>query len=174
MFRHSEIQALLRDRRHTRENKDAAIEGEEEGKEQALPDLVEEAGDVTEEDAEEDYARFLEEERRQMERDASTNKRKRSAEDISAVHGREATHRRTARELDVNFETTESLDYGEEPSHTTDRGTQERAPGLYERRRVDYADNTTGNQTTAEFDANDHVGGAPHGGKKIWWPKIGV
>ena len=176
MFRHSEIQALLRDRRHKVENKDASVEVEKDVGRSA-PALTEEVDGLAAEDEEEEYARFLEEERRQMERDAAANKRKRSTEDAGAIRGREATHRRTARELDVNLETNDTLDYDEKPSRPTDPGeqerTQERTQDLYERRRVDYVDNDTGENDNTEVEASSHVNGVSDGGRKIWWPMIG-
>lgn len=172
MFRHSEIQALLRDRRHQTENKDTSAEVEEDAGRSAFT-LAEEVGGLAEEDEEEEYARFLEEERRQMERDAATNKPQRSTDDASAVRGSEATHRRTARELDVNLETNDSLDYGEEPSRPTNPGGQEHIEDSYERRRVDYTDNDTGGMDTIEAEALSLVNGVSDGGKKIWWPIIG-
>ena len=153
MFRHSEIQALLRDRRHKTENEDSSAEVEEDVA-RSVPTVAEEVDGLAEEDEEEEYARFLEEERRQMERDAAKNKRKRSMEDTGAIRGREATHRRTARELDVNLETNDSLDYDEESSRPTDSGRQEGSTqDLYERRRVDYAGDDTGEKDNTEVEA---------------------
>lgn len=173
MFRHSEIQALLRDRRLKAENNDIPFEVEEDAG-RSVPTLAEEADDLADEDEEEEYARFLREERRQMQRDAATNKRQGTAEDEAADHERKASHRRIARELDVNLETDDSLDYGEEdcrPAHSDLHG-REHAQELYERRKVDYADGDTGRRHTKDA-ASSHVNGARDGGKKIWWPVIG-
>lgn len=173
MFRQSEIHALLRDRRLKAENNDTSVEVEEDAGKSA-PTLAEDADDLADEDEEEEYARFLEEERRQMERDAAANKRKRSTEDRSAIYEGKATHRRTARELDVNLETDDSLDYGEKdsrPAHSH-LHRREHTQELYERRRVDYADDDTGGRYTKEA-ASSHANGARTGGKKIWWPVIG-
>ena len=176
MFRHSEVQALLRDRRHKVENKDASVEVETDVGRSA-PALPEEVDSLAAEDEEEEYARFLEEERRQMERDAAADQKQRGTEDAGAIRGREATHRRTARELDINLETNDALDYDEEPSRATDPGrqerTQERTQDLYERRRVDYVDNAAGENDSTEVEASSHVNGVSDGGRKIWWPMIG-
>lgn len=173
MFRHSEIQALLRDRRLKAENNDTSVEVKEDAGKSSLM-LAEEVEDLAEENEEEEYARFLEEERRQMERDVATIKEKRSAEDASSVQGRKVTHRRTARELDVNLATNSSLNYGEESSSLANSGSQmqERTSELYERRKVDYADGDPDWRNTQEAEASRHVNGASGGGKKIWWPII--
>lgn len=172
MFRHSEIQSLLRDRRHRTENMDTSAKEEEDVGSSASP-LAEEVDSPLDEDEEEEYARFLEEERRQMERDAANLKRKRSVDVANETHGREATHRRIARELDANLESNESLDYGEEAPRPIDSGRLERTEDLYQRRTVDYTDDT-GEKDVSEAAKLSHVKSASHVGKKIWWPVIGT
>jgi len=135
MFRHSEIQALLREQRHDREKESSDFltvarskelqdgawgvqELEEDNvvegvniKDKVVEDIeVEEDGEV-EEDEEEEYARFLEAERREMELIASSQSAKNSKNRKSKA-GKFST-RRVVRELDEIPSGTNALDYGD-------------------------------------------------------------
>lgn len=122
MFRHSEIQALLQARRQAREKttsdyKDVPRSKEMEngvwGVEEAEDDHggVGE-GELSDGDDEEEYARFLEAERKEMELAASKQRNK--ATNGQNPRGKAST-RRIVREMDAVVSTNDTLDYGDEP-----------------------------------------------------------
>lgn len=122
MFRHSEIQALLQARRQAREKttsdyKDVPRSKEMEngvwGVEEAEDDHggVGE-GELSDGDDEEEYARFLEAERKEMELAASKQTNK--VTNGQNPRGKAST-RRIVREMDAVVSTNDTLDYGDEP-----------------------------------------------------------
>ncbi|MCJ1380822.1 hypothetical protein MMC17_003931 [Xylographa soralifera] len=140
MFRHSEVQAVLRTQRHAREKEtsdfltvarsqelqDGVWGLQEVDEDRVMEDediqkldvkdvdceepIVEENGEV-EEDDEEEYARFLEAERREMELVASSRVTKTSKNQKSQAG--KASTRRIVRELDAIRSDTDALDYGD-------------------------------------------------------------
>ncbi|MCJ1405329.1 hypothetical protein MMC11_008556 [Xylographa trunciseda] len=135
MFRHSEVQALLRDQRHAREKESSEFltvarsqelqdgawglqEVDEDNVDEGdnIKDIVtkdidiEEDGEI-EEDDEEEYARFLEAERKEMELVAS-NQGAKNGKNRKSKAGKAST-RRIVRELDEARSGTDALDYGD-------------------------------------------------------------
>ena len=135
MFRHSEIQAVLRERRHAQEKdmsdfltvarsqelQDGAWGLQEVDKDQDVVDddiddknikdqKLEDEGEI-EDDDEEEYAQFLEAERREMELVASS-RRSKPGKNQESKAGRAST-RRIVRELDEIPNAMDALDYGE-------------------------------------------------------------
>ena len=164
IFRHSEIQSLLREKRYEKERENLESDdmaSSEEVKETSpsqeldqLParatmlsfeelDESEEDGEIGEvEDDDEEYARFLEAERRQFQVEATSNRKNKR---IEAVKGpdRITSTRRRVRELDAVMGRDDILDYGDdEPT------VPSRLDGL--------APKTNGKVE----------------GKRIWWPMI--
>ncbi|MCJ1395092.1 hypothetical protein MMC18_007973 [Xylographa bjoerkii] len=140
MFRHSEVQAVLREQRHAREkessdfltvarsqdlqdgvwglqevDEDQEIEGdgtkERDVKDIDIEDLDIEGDVDIEEDDEEEYARFLEAERREMKLAASSRVAKNGKNQKSQAG--KASTRRNVRELDEIRSCTDALDYGD-------------------------------------------------------------
>ncbi|MCJ1249053.1 hypothetical protein MMC30_006275 [Trapelia coarctata] len=163
MFRHSEIQSILRARRQTREktiseyrdvprSKDMGdgvwgVEEAEKAHEGA------EEGEVSDEDDEEEYARFLEAERKEMELAASRQKKK--GGQGQNARGTIST-RRTVREMDAVFSTNDALDYGDEAGDTV-------------------ATPEVPNSVTTTQDVGGSGGQGSHRtgeGRKIWWPTL--
>ena len=163
IFRHSEIQSLLRERRREKERKILESDdmvGSEKVKETSpsqeldqLPtratilsfeevDELEEDGEIGEvEDDDEEYARFLEAERRQFEVEATSNRKNKRVEAMKGLDRTTSTRRRV-RELDAVAGRDDVLDYGDEPTAPS------RLDGL--------APKTNGSVE----------------GKRIWWPII--
>ncbi|MCJ1320275.1 hypothetical protein MMC15_005613 [Xylographa vitiligo] len=141
MFRHSEVEALLRAQRHAREKESSeflTVARSQElqdgvwGLQQVDEDRVEEGGttqkidikdiaseeldvegsdEIEEDDDEEEYARFLEAERREMELIAASRVTKNNKNQKS--QSGKASTRRIVRELDEIPSGTDALDYGD-------------------------------------------------------------
>ena len=190
MFRHSEVQAILRARRHRNELKSSKSEATSDSEsdvkalyqkpdmlapsctESAQNEVVEyvEEGEIDEEDDEEEYVRFLEKERLEFESVALSIKAKKARETLNSMD-RIASTRRRVRELDAMACSNDVLDYGDEPTalpYTTKEGTGLKPCGPGQTVST-YGDNRT----------DKHEKDSPHGecgavtGRKIWWPTIG-
>ncbi|MCJ1284946.1 hypothetical protein MMC26_004283 [Xylographa opegraphella] len=139
MFRHSELEAVRRAQRHAREKESSDFrtvarsqelqdgvwglqavdeERDEEGenipethaKDKGYKDVDGEGGDEIEEDDEEEYARFLEAERREMELVSASRVAK--VKNQKSQNGKAST-RRIVRELDEIRSGRDALDYGD-------------------------------------------------------------
>ncbi|KAI9874479.1 MAG: hypothetical protein M1830_009713 [Pleopsidium flavum] len=171
MFRHSEIYTLLRERRYWRENRDASeyssaeLEGIEEG---PVP------RSLLEGDEEEEYARFLEREQKQLKLETMTEKRKRSS---NAEEGRDEARREAksvARELNGGFVRHDGLDYGDgaaDGGPSLDGVTEQRMQLERGRRRTVYEDDTHAGAIASV--ATDRRAGVPLEKKTFVWPRIG-
>lgn len=179
MFRHSEIYALYRERKIRQENLEAGFELQPEnpacGASSAMGTKVASASAgrnkvIAEDDSddEEEYARFLEKEKRTADSIQTRKKRKKNHANGYDNRGRPATHRRIARELDIVVADEQVLDYGEESSKSTDisksTATQEK---LHE-------DDEPKQQRLHESSKLAlHKQHLPVEGRRIWWPTIG-
>lgn len=178
MFRHSEIYALFRQRQIRQENLEAGIELQPEnpawGASSAIVAKATSAiegrnEDIAEDgsDEEEEYARFLEAEKRKADAIQARKKRKISHANGYDNRGRPATHRRIARELDIVVADEQVLDYGEESSKSTDISKdtviQDKSP------KDDEPEQQTHEVSRAALQKNY----LPVEGRKIWWPTIG-
>ena len=177
MFRHSEIYSLLRERQREQEKADAASQEDEvndhltgAARDGEISLSFEDAtrGDS---DDEEEYARFLETEQRELQAQATKkSKRKRDTTEGADERGRPPTARRIAREMDEVTVDNTVLDYGEEEStsgHNTSLQIDSNGPNG--RTRVCYED-------AAEpfgLDSTKTVPNSAVEGRKIWWPVIG-
>lgn len=182
MFRHSEIQSMLREHRLQSsipidEPKTLVSESnvqipspESEPRRihtylrTSSPEEAEKASDVSkvEDEEEEEYARFLESERKQFEAAAKSSK-KRKNYSKAFDEDRKTSTRRRVREMDELSGGNDVLDYGEEhsaPSHVAKASEKEddekHTPG------------GNGSNMRGQSGANETLGG-----KKIWWPLIG-
>lgn len=181
MFRHSEVYSLLRERQREKEKADAEP-GAEAKEDQSNKHLTSIAGDSEiprsledtiggDSDDEEEYARFLESEQRELRAQAAKkSKRKRYTAEGVDERGRPPTARRIAREMDEVTMDNTVLDYGEEESPSGGNDLhQVDADGANGRTRVSYED-------TAEPYAAESTKTEPSPaveGRKIWWPVIG-
>ena len=162
MFRHSEIQSLLRERRQAREKTTSEYKDVPRSKEiedglwgvQEMQDgqLMEEEGEITDDD--EEYARFLEAERKEMELAASRQKKKGAK--FQTPKGKAST-RRIVREMDAVLSTNDDLDYGEGPDDMTNAAE---VADLHITQGVRGSRGPGSNGTVA--------------GKRIWWPVLGA
>jgi len=163
MFKHSEIQSLLRARRQSREKttsdyKDVprskemesgiwGVEEAEDGHERI------EEGELSDGDDEEEYARFLEAERKEMEFAASRQTNR--VTNGQNPRGKAST-RRIVREMDAVVSTNDALDYGDEPKDAIAM--------------PDVPDSMMATQdiTGPEGQGSKRIGE----GKKFWWPVL--
>jgi len=159
IFRHSEIQSLLRARRHARERRGSCFQGSPPSQEvhevfqslQAAEDKeAEEAGDEVVDDDEEEYARFLEAEQKEMKAMAARSRGK-IGKDRKPGLGKAST-RRIVREMDAVASTTTSLDYGDGASDPRVAGPVNTSA------RSDYQEDATDGQSSK--------------GRKIRWPVL--
>ena len=154
MFRHTEIQNLLRERRRL-EDLDSPTAEEHNGTASGsaiAPDLLPDAAGLSrtasarspsdEPDDEAEYARFLAAERREFEKSAA-QKRTRGRHDVRA-DDRTISTRRKVRELDEVASADQVLDYGDGPSMETTKPAEPCLPAEQVRE-----------------------------GRRIWWPVIG-
>lgn len=183
MFRHSEIYSLLRERQQKQEAAALGTEGEAEIEHNQLKDLPAGVAGVNDlqrslgdsrkpdSDDEEEYARFLEAEQRELQAHAAKKgKRKRDTADVLDERGRPPTARRIAREMDEAAADNTILDYGEEESpvglgnlhHLENNGADRRT-------KVSYGD--TSDTLGLEPAKTGSVPAVE--GRKIWWPVIG-
>ena len=123
IFRHSEVQSLLREQRHSKEGKksdfkDVPLNKELENgisgvhKVEDDQDMGAECN-AEDEDDEEEYARFLEAERKEMKLIASRQKRQ-GPNDQRPKSGKAST-RRIVREMDAMTSKVNALEYSDEP-----------------------------------------------------------
>ena len=190
MFRHSEIQAILRAKRHQREMKssdsEARSDGEPEikmydeepsmlgpfimdsGQHEPLEDV--EDGEIDEEDDEEEYARFIEKERQEFESVALLMKAKKGRE-IFKNTGRTTSTRRRVRELDEIAGGNDVLDYGDKPT-VSPIPAKAGAADLNPSGGSGTMSAFQGHQVDESNYANSHSQTRAATGRKIWWPTI--
>ena len=165
MFRHSEVQSLLRGQRNSKEREKSEFRDVPRSKE--LDDGVwgvheieddqdmEAEGNAEDEDDEEEYARFLATEQKEMELIASRQKRQDPHD--QRPKGGKASTRRMVREMDAITSNINALDYGDEPdSQAISLDTVQTRHGYME---------------PAGRSPNEPKKG-PVNGRKIWWPVL--
>ena len=165
MFRHSEVQSLLREQRHDKEREKSEFKDVPRSKEledgvwgvhELEDDQDLEAEDNAEdEDDEEEYARFLAAEQEEMKLIASRQKRQDPYDHRTNI-GKIST-RRTVREMDAMTSNINALDYGDEPESEVNSLDTVEIPYGYRQ----HADGSSHEQQ------NELVNG-----RKIWWPAI--
>ena len=185
MFRHSEIYSLLREKRlqterdgHSEEHQDVHVlevsEPSTSGQDESVNCQVEapqerppsrqdrepfehermdEEADIEGDD--EEYIRFLVDERKQQISDAGRKKRKRHEDHQGRAKGQDWTHRRATRELDILKADETLLTYDDEP---IEKATETRPAHGPERE----SPSQNKQQPFASV------------GRKIWWPSIGA
>lgn len=179
MFRHSEIYALYRERQIRKETLEAELEPQPESPACGASSAIGTTATSTSEgrnaistkddsDDEEEYARFLDAEKRKADAMQMRKKRKKNHENSHDHRGRPATHRRIARELDIVVEDQQVLDYGEEPSKTTD--ISKNSPTQKEVLK----DNERKQQLQESSMTPLQIDSPPVEGRKIWWPAISI
>ena len=197
MFRHSEIYAIIRQRqlrvenqgvgqedRDSEENEDLHIEGQTTAVMQghfhtteAATTLPSPREELVNSDDEEEYVRFLEAEKKDVDTENTRKKRKRNGRDMGGKFERAPTHRRLARELDEAVVDEGVLDYGEEPLSCTNANQCTPQMDLleerHERKAVVYDDGDA-DQPVVAAHALHTTTIAPEQGRKIWWPTIGT
>lgn len=173
MFRHSEIYTLLRERQVREENREADLDLssrspilEEDAENQATNvrtgGAKNEMVDNDNSDDEEEYAKFLETEKRNAEATHTRKKREFNGGEINNYRGRPITHRRIARELDDIVASEQTLDYDEEPSKpTTVSDNIAMEDHIHQSDRAEHHPHEYEHSTEPE-------------GRKIWWPTIGT
>ena len=171
MFRHSEIQALLRERRHEKDNRDAS---EFNNMDLQTTRNVDRRNSSSAPGEDQEYARFLEREREQLTRDTVVKKRKRSCNaDKSYNVTRE--DRKSARDLDGAVDNHDDLEYGDDAvgrstsSYRSDEHSLQLERG---RRRIVYEENDDVDAITSI--ADDQKARLSSERKAFLWPKIGV
>lgn len=180
MFRHSEIYALYRERQIREENLEAGFDVQPDkpawGASSAIPTKAASAsegrnqvGSEVDSDDEEEYARFLEAEKRKADVIKMRKKRKMSHANGYDNRGRPATHRRIARELDIVVADQQVLDYGEEPSKSVDIA-KNTATAVQEKLDKDDEPNQQLHESSGAGPQEHYL---PVEGRKIWWPAIG-
>ena len=180
IFRHSEIQSLLREQKRQREMESQEDIGSVktdkkidifEGK---LVGDLDRMGvvETQEKDDEEEYVRFLEAEQDEIVATAARHKRKKSCELVSGCNGKAST-RRIVRELDSAFGGEEVLDYGDEPPAKFARPMVDKTPrrNLNRRIQITYDDDHSEVSLNANVDDHEFDRGSDKG-RKIWWPAI--
>lgn len=180
MFRHSEIYSLVRKQQiqiETRDVDESVDPGPlHQGSTSYDVANMRNELDIRDSDSndDEEYIKFLEAEKRQMEADQKhteavhkAKKRKFDRIDGSKPHNRAPTHRRIARELDEAISSHDLLDYGEEksetPDHLKEHPHDDDNQGLKEMN----SETLTTIHTTSASNPCD-----PPKGRKIWWPII--
>ncbi|MCJ1426834.1 hypothetical protein MMC29_004737 [Sticta canariensis] len=201
MFRHSEIYALYRERQIRKENLEAGFEPQPESPAWGASSAIGTTATSTREgqnavltkddsDDEEEYARFLEAEKRKADAMQMRKKRKMNHENSHENRGRPATHRRIARELDIVVEDQQVLDYGEEPSKTIDiskttpiqkevlkddeRKQQLQEPSLSTLQKEVLKDDERKQQLQESSLSTLQKDSPPVEGRKVWWPAISI
>lgn len=176
MFRHSEIQAILRKRRHERENSDSSqhrkLDMEAARGGQNLDVEQESLSGLEDED---EYARFLEQEQEQLRENTVVKKRKRSGNvDRTRYHTSEED-KDTARELGRMTVSYDSLDYGDDTAvrnPITEVVDEHRTQLEHGRKRIVYEDEE-GVETVISI-AGGQRSGMPAEKKMFLWPKIQI
>lgn len=174
MFRHSEIQALLRKRRRGRENSDSPQHrrmGVEVDRREHNDDVEQESLVALEE--EDEYARFLEQEQEQLRNDTVVKKRKRNG---NAQRPRHYTHeegRENGTELHRVVVPYDGLDYGDDTAvsnpntQVVDGQRTQLGCGL---KRIVYEDEEREDAVTST--AGGEKSGISTEAKMFLWPKI--
>jgi hypothetical protein len=173
MFRHSEIYSLVRKRQIQKENQGV--------NEDVIPepsDLGSRPNDIltvgqeldfgnSDSNDDEEYLKFAEAERKQMEAEYTSKKRKFSRVDGNQLQNRQPTHRRIARELDDAIMSNDVLDYGEETSETPDLLKQHPHDGSNDTLKERDFEPLTTIHTTYPIASYEQ-----RKGRTIWWPTI--
>ncbi|KAL9121017.1 MAG: hypothetical protein Q9187_002431 [Circinaria calcarea] len=190
MFRHSEIQAILRAERHRREMKSSDSEATSDGEpdinvfdgepsmlgpfivdsdqHEPLEDI--EDGEIDEEDDEEEYARFIEKEREEFESAALLMKARKGRETLR-ITGRTTSTRRRVRELDEIAGGNDVLDYGDGPT-VSPIPAKAGAADLNPSGGSGTISTFQGHQVDEPNYTNSHNQIGATIGRKIWWPTI--
>lgn len=176
MFRHSEIQTLLRELRHRREDGDASelsnVEPEERRAE-AEAEAVQRSR--IEADEEDEYAHFLEQEQEQLRRGRVGKKRKSSSKVEQGLGEAKRGSRRTARELDEVFVQHDSLDYDDDAALKPPTPGGFSGPWVqmeHERSKTVYDDDVDVGAVTPA--ASKRVAEVPKEKATFLWPRIEV
>ena len=183
MFRHSEIYSLFRKQQIQDEAGDVEenVVSESLNVDSTPSAAVDTAQDFdighSDNNDEEEYLKFLEQERKQMKADRNqikeehrTKRRKFSRVTGRKPHDRRPTHRRIARELDDALTSRDFLNYDEENAESLDhleklgRDGENNGPRL----KVPILETSATIHTETGTTTND----SPKG-RKIWWPAVG-
>lgn len=165
MFRHSEIYAIIRERQVRKENADAD-EPDGNTASSVQNSAAAPAGDPSldegikgDSEDEEEYARFLETEQKELKAEAARkNKRNWNHQDGDGYRDRTTSTRRKVREMDGAMTADTVLDYGEDaPSPSLNQ--------LNGRSLVSYYSDTEAPAAVEQKTVLE--------GRKIWWPTIG-
>lgn len=184
MFRHSEIYSLIRKKQIQDEARDAdeSIQSEplnvgpiSDGPTKIRQELDSDPGENNDED---EYLKFLVEEgkqmevdRKQMEAEHKTKKRKFGQVNGSKPQDRAPTHRRIARELDDAITSHDILNYDDDDADTRDPPEKPLHDGEDNRFKSKVLISEASKRVlTALVTGSPH---APPKGRKIWWPTIG-
>ena len=195
IFRHSEIQSLLRAKRHQREMKSSESEvnpvgrdieskGKDRESDQLPPAMMEsshsefgknsednkvmDVDEEDEEDDEEEYSRFLAAERQEFESATLAINSSRRGENFDRADRTTSTRRRV-RELDAAESRDEVLDYGEERCMVSGPSKRNSDHMVNAKRVSPHADTLT----TFVCMGNPETVNKLVEGRKIWWPTIG-
>ena len=175
IFRHSEIQAILRERRHERESSFSSQHrgvDVEAAKEDHNDSVERESVSVLED--EDEYTRFLEQEQEQLRKDTAVKKRKRGGNSDGTRRYHRAEGGTNSTELERHRVPYEGLDYDDDTavSEPTVQVVGEQRKHLErERKRVVY-ENEEGIDAVNLIAAGD-LGFAPEA-KKFLWPQIHI
>ncbi|KAI9811356.1 MAG: hypothetical protein M1827_005516 [Pycnora praestabilis] len=189
IFRHSEIQALLREQRHARENKEPSEDGEcdpglaeaeaelgevlEDSEETTVPkdDDGEQTGLV--EDDEQEYEEFLRKEQAELQSSRSKKRKRKGAKATKSTES-EKTERRMAREEDDFKEEAGGLDYGDdtvlEEASAKQKALNDQMHRSQGRRMVMYDDEDEENGAAPTMEPTQDI--APEAKRVFLWPKI--
>ncbi len=175
MFRHSEIQALLRERRHDAENRDDFIRDRAER--DTSKEMVGGEESLLESGEEDEYARFLEQEQKQLRAEITTKRRKIRADVGESWCNSTKGDRKSVRELDGATVQFHGLDYGDgtEVMDTSfDRADGAFAQSLDGRNMLVYDDDIESNADTSNLVRIDEKRQGSREKKTFQWPRIGV
>ncbi len=174
MFRHSEIYSLIRKRQIQKENHDADNIMNPRPPNPGSPCETavtvgpkHESGDDDDSNDDEEYLKFMEAERKQMEAEYASKKRKFSRVDGCKPRNKAPTHRRIARELDDAVMSHDVLDYGEGASETPELAKEH----SHDDRNSELKDMISESSPTYPTACPTAVHDLPKG-RKIWWPTI--
>lgn len=174
MFRHSEIQTLLRELRHRREDGDASeLSNVEPEERRAEAETVQRSR--IEADEEDEYAHFLEQEQEQLRRGRVGKKRKRSSKVEQGLCEAKRGSRRAARKLDEVVVQHDSLDYDDDAALKPPTPGGFRGPWVqmeHERSKTVYDDDVDVGAVTPA--ASKRVAEDPKEKATFLWPRIEV
>ena len=176
MFRHSEIQAILRKRRHEKESSDSPqhrrVDADAAG---AGHDTDFEHDSPSAADDDDEYARFLEQEQMQLTNEIAGKKRKRSANvDETGYHNIE-DDREVAKDLDGGSVPYDGLNYGDDTGVSNPRSQvidEQRTELEHGRRRIVYENEE--DVDTVISTAGGTASGISSKAKIFLWPKIHI